>query len=153
MLPNPRQLPLEYADLNEMSTASRGVVVLYGRRSDGSLIALQTTNDGLLGVTTSLSMERAVAPAKGSSNAFFIDAFIAPLTEEFKQFPFGFESTSITIINDDKTNTLIYSFDGKTVHGKINAGEKFIMDNRSQSKIFLKTSGPTNDILYRVMVY
>ena len=48
------KLPLEFLDLNEMGTQSRGVSVLYGRRADGSLVAVNVADDGTLSINSSV---------------------------------------------------------------------------------------------------
>lgn len=49
------KLPLEFLDLNEMTTASRGVSVLYGRRADGTLVAVNVADDGTLSINSSVT--------------------------------------------------------------------------------------------------
>ena len=50
------KLPLEFLDLNEMGTQSRGVSVLYGRRADGSLVAVNVADDGTLSINTTATI-------------------------------------------------------------------------------------------------
>lgn len=160
MLPNPKQLPLEYADLNEMSTASRGVSVMYGRRSDGSLIALQVDDNGVLASSAVFSgtvdvgtvvVSSGTVSIAGSSNSYYLDQGVTALTTAYQHFVFGFTSVSITIINDDQNDTLTFSFNGSAVHGTIQPGETFVMDNRAQAGIYLKSSSAGAS--YRVMAY
>jgi len=147
----------------ELTTANKGIVVLYGRKTDGSLIAIQVDDNGVLasnvtGVTLDVGtaigiddvdsvrinpateetlalIKTAVTP---SANAFYIDNTVAALTTSFVQRSFGFTSISITVANDDTKDTLIYSFNGVNTHGRLRPGEGFSMDNRAHSSIWLK---------------
>jgi len=51
----PRQLPPTFADLSELTTSSNGAVVLYGRRTDGSLVALQVDVNGVLSSSATIA--------------------------------------------------------------------------------------------------
>lgn len=165
----PNKLPFEYLDLNEMGTSARGVSVLYGRRADGSLVAINVADDGSLSINSSvvisasdiqigaveikngISDDRAVvevvgglpnavvASVNGSRNSFYTDNTVTALTTSFVQQAFGFMSKSITVINDS-VNTVDFSFDGVNVHGKLRNGEATTMDHRAQSSIWLRSN-------------
>ncbi len=44
----PANLPQTFQTIGDLSTSSRGVSILYGRRADGSLVAIQVDNNGVL---------------------------------------------------------------------------------------------------------
>jgi len=169
------KLPVEFLDLNEMGTHSRGVSVMYGRRDDGSLVALNVTDDGTLEMTVTgvaLSLGTAVGiqdpitgndvnivttiglpdsmavTVSGSRNSFYSDA--VALTGAFVLQPFGFMSKSITVINDSAA-VVDFSFNGLAVHGKLKGFEAAVMDQRAQSGIYLRSSVPGS--AYRVWSY
>lgn len=168
-MPALNKLPFEFLDLNEMSTSSRGVSVLYGRRTDGSLVAVNVADDGSLSINSNVVIspgdiaigavelknattdDRAnvivtadlpnavVTTINGSRNSFYLDDAVVALTTSFVSNPFGFTSKSITVINDS-TETLTFSFDGVNTHGKLKSFESAIMDQRAQTGIWLKSS-------------
>ena len=159
-------LPATFADTTEMTTASRGVAVLYGRRADGSLIALQVDANGVLassatfagtidvGAVTvtsgNIAVTNTVEP-KGSTNSFYQDQGALALTTAFQEVDFLFTSLSISLWNDGTSSDLLtFSFDGTHTHGTLKAGEHIAMDFRAFPKIWLKGSGAIN---YRLMAY
>lgn len=163
------KLPLEFLDLNDMGTQSRGVSVLYGRRADGSLVAVNVADDGTLSINSTVTINpgdiqigaveikdsitddrvrvlvvptlpnAVVTTVNGSTNSFYVDNTITPLTTAFVLSPFGFTSKSITVINDS-INVVDFSFDGVNVHGKLRNGEATTMDHRAQTGIYLKSN-------------
>lgn len=169
------KLPYEFLDLNEMTTASRGVVALYGRRADGTLVAIQVDDNGLLASSASftggsISIADPLIPANvanivvapnlpnaiatrptGSTNAYFADQTILATTLVFQQLSFGFTSFSITLINDDSAKSIEFSFDGVNVHGRLKVSNGFTMDFRSHTSIWLRSSVAAAN--YRLMVY
>ncbi len=176
----PNKLPFEYLDLNEMGTSARGVSVLYGRRADGSLVAVQVADDGTLNINTTATISASdiqigavelkndisddrvrvlvvptlpnalVTTVNGSTNSFYIDNTVTGLTGSFVASSFGFTSKSITIINDSSA-TIDFSFNGVATHGKLKSFESAVMDNRAQTQIYLKSSVPGS--AYRVWSY
>jgi hypothetical protein len=169
------KLPYEFLDLNEMTTASRGVVALYGRRVDGTLVAIQVDDNGLLASSASftggsISISDPITPANsanivlasglpnalatrptGSVNSFFADQATLATTLAFQQLTFGFTSISITLINDDSTKFIEFSFDGVNVHGRLKVSNGLTMDYRSQSSIWIRSSAAAAN--YRLIVY
>jgi hypothetical protein len=174
------KLPLEFLDLNEMGTQSRGVSVVYGRRDDGSLVALKVAADGTLASSASVIFspgdieigaveikngttdDRAVvqvtavlpnavvATINGSANSFYSDNTVVALTGIFVLQPFGFTSKSITVINEAAA-IMDFSFNGVNVHGKLKNFESTVMDYRAQPGIWLRSSVPGS--AYRVWSY
>lgn len=174
------KLPFEYLDLNDMGTQSRGVSVIYGRRTDGSLVAIKTQDDGslavvaalppLVGFSTEVTLSalntKFVTTANGikvdgstvtqpvhvvgSSDSFYSDNTITALTGAFVLQPFGFTSQSITVINEAAA-IMDFSFDGVNIHGKLKNFESTVMDYRAQSGIYLRSSVPGS--AYRVWSY
>jgi len=134
-------LPQTISDLNDITTSTKCVVVLYGRKSDGTLIALNTGDTGDFG-----------AKFIGSSNAYFSDQTINALTGVFVSQPFSFASFNISLINDDGAETIEYSFDGTNIHGRLTPSQYAYMPYREQSGIYLRTvsGNPAN---YRLTVY
>lgn len=179
-MPSPNKLPFEYLDLNEMGTSSRGVSVLYGRRADGTLVAINVADDGSLSINSSVTINpgdiqigavefkdattndranivvvgglpNAVAvTTNGSSDSFYIDNTVSVLTTSFAQELFGFTSKSITVINDS-SSVVDFSFDGINVHGKLKAFESAVMDQRAQASIYLRSTPAAG--AYRVWSY
>lgn len=177
---SPNKLPFEYLDLNEMGTSARGVSVLYGRRADGSLVAVQVADDGTLNINTTATISASdiqigavelkndisddrvrvlvtpslpnalVTTVNGSTNSFYVDDTITPLTTSFASSSFGFTSKSITVINDS-VNVIDFSFDGVNVHGKLRNGEATTMDHRAQTGIYLRSNIAGSN--YRVWSY
>ena len=163
------KLPLEFLDLNDMGTQSRGVSVLYGRRTDGSLVAVNVADDGTLSINSTVTINpgdiqigaveikdsitddrvrvlvvptlpnAVVTTVNGSTNSFYVDNTITALTTLFALSSFGFTSKSITVINDS-INVIDFSFDGVNVHGKLRNGEATTMDHRAQTGIYLKSN-------------
>lgn len=50
------KLPSQIFDLNDLTTSSRSVSVLYGRRTDGSLIALEVDDNGILSSNATVTL-------------------------------------------------------------------------------------------------
>ena len=176
----PNKLPFEYLDLNEMGTQSRGVSVLYGRRADGTLVAVNVADDGTLSINSSVvinasdiqigavelknatSDDRAVIQVRpglpntlavnsiGSSNAYFADQTTLALTNAFQQLAFGFTSFNITFLNDSAI-TIEASFDGVNVHHRFKPAEGMSWDYRARSSIWLRTTTVAGN--YRLSVY
>lgn len=174
------KLPFEFLDLNDITSYTKGVPsVLYGRRTDGTLVAIQVDDDGILasgasvsvgavelknGTTADKGVIRAddaltpenalVVTENGSSNSFFADNVSNAVDDTtWVTLPFGFNSTSITVINDDLSKDLWVSFDGgTTTHMKLKFGEGQTMDKRQQSSISLR-SATAGVVLYRTWVY
>lgn len=167
-------LPPEFLDINDLTTSSRGVSVLYGRREDGSLVAVKVDDSGYLPITlASIQIEaielkdpvssnmanvEPVAGSKnglgvvpyGSNNSFYSDQTVLALTGSFQQVgPFGFESMCIYIANDSMATDIQYSFDGTHVHGTIKPGKERLMEFRRQPTLYLLG----NTAAYRVEVY
>jgi len=67
-------LPQNFADLNDITTTQKTVVTLYGRKSDGTLIALQVDDNGVLSVNslggTEMSGETPTGNIDGINNIF-----------------------------------------------------------------------------------
>lgn len=89
----------------------------------------------------------------GSSNAYFCDENMVALTNAFVARPFGFTSFSISLTNDGAVTEgyIEYSFDGTTVHGRINNGEGFAHDFQAQPSIWLR--GQNGGEKYRLGAY
>lgn len=169
------KLPAEFLDLNEMGSQTRGVSILYGRRADGSLVAINVADDGTIasGATFSagsIAIKDAtssaaanvqvtgglpnalVVAAQGSKNSYFADQTILALTGAFQAISFGFTSFNISVFNDDSTQILEYSFNGTLIHGRLKVGEAVSMDYRAQSGIYLRNPGGSGG-LYRIAIY
>ena len=77
---------------------------------------------------------------RGSSDSFYEDQVGTAIGVAYTNLgPFGCTSTSITVINDS-ADTLEYSFDGASVHGRLGPFEATTMDRRAQPTIHLRTS-------------
>ena len=51
-----RELPQTFTDVGELSTSTNGVMVLYGRRADGSLVAVEVDADGKLSTNAAVTI-------------------------------------------------------------------------------------------------
>lgn len=120
-------------------------VILYGVTTDNQLIPVQISDAGIL------SSPSVGATPSGSTHSFFADASTLALGASFAPLTFSFTSFSISVFNDSN-DTLEFSFNGSTVHGRLLVSEATAMDYRAQTHIFLRSvSGLTGS--YRVMAY
>jgi hypothetical protein len=86
-----------------------------------------------------------------SKNGWFSDGDARALTALFTAFEFGFPSFSITLFNDAETGSIEYSFDGLSVHGRVESGEVREMDYSRHRAVWLR--GLNGGEPYRLEVY
>ena len=181
------KLPSQIFDLNDLTTSSRSVSVLYGRKSDGSLIALDVDDNGILssnatvvitgsdikigaveiedktsGLRACVINDQALTPAPsilttehGSSNHFFSDDTTNAVDDTaFVDLAVGFNTRSVTIINDDSTKDLLVSFTTVThpIHAKLKPGDGQTFDSMEVNNISLQ-SAAVGVILYRTWAH
>lgn len=84
----------------------------------------------------------------GSTNKFYSDQTVTPLTGTYQELPFGFNSLCITLFCDG-TQAIEVSFDGTNKHGELRQGEKIAQDYRRQASIWMRGAGAA----YRLMAY
>lgn len=174
----PNLLPPTFADLNDLTTATKSVVALYGRKADGTLIAIQCDDNGVLASSAILDADveigavelkdadtdtrgkvksdgtdnAVVVVQNGSTQSFFSDHTVVALNGTFTQQLFGFKSFNISLFNDSGAEVIEFSFNGTNIHGRLKVGEGLSMDYRAQTGIYLRTvSGNPAD--YRLSAY
>lgn len=89
----------------------------------------------------------------GSSDAFYADSTMVPLTNAWQNVAFGFNSFNITLTHDGAITDgdIFYSFDGVTTHGRLRSGEGFAHDFQTQPSIWMK--GAAGGEAYRLGAY
>jgi len=94
-----------------------------------------------------------IAGIQVSANAYFKNQAGTALTTEFVEQDFDFHSVCIIIANDATGKYIEYSFDGTSVHGRIEDSDDQpkIMMLRYQKSIYLR--GESGGEAYRLEVY
>ena len=84
-------------------------------------------------------------------DAFYRDQSVVALTTSFQLFHFGFTPAAFSLANRETTgtNTVVFSLDGITVHGRLLPNESFTNDRNPVSNIWLKyENGAPNYALF-----
>lgn len=143
--------------LDELTSSTPGVV-LYGVTPDNKVIPIKISDTGSLLPTISKEL--------GSTNSFFADSTTIKVnSDSWQHLEFGFNSTSITVVNDEPDGTffesLLVSFTtGDTIHLKVKTGERVTMPCRQQAGLWIKglaaeshKVAPSLELAYRVWAY
>ena len=84
-----------------------------------------------------------------STNKYYKDQSITPLTASYQSFALGFTAKDVIIINDSETSNIIVSLDGTNTHWTILPGEGFEFAKSSIATLSLK--GAAGSESYRLM--
>ena len=113
--------------------------VIVGKAPSGGGVVLSLTSDGKIPVEIA-----------ASSNHYYSDDNIKPLTNTYQELPFGFESKHI-IISNDSSNDIQFKFTDGGNDEVLKAGEVITLDWFAAERIYLK--GAAGGEKYRLWVW